>query len=275
MSVSLRPLCLLLICLCPAVLSAQVATERLEYDVVYRGVFSMGADMPIADVVLASRRADGNGLGEARLEASSAAYPVVEALYPLRYRFRTWLADGGELVAFETYEKTARLRHRLYLRDDSRLGVKRLDLTKPGAGAQAMARLDAGRVPVEAGGAAGALSDRLGLLQRVRAEPLHAGAEYRFAVTNGSKRIDYRVRVEKAEVLRIGEVALAAWKVRFDASKTRRNGEVEEVHQPLYLWLSQAAGHIPLRADSRHPIGLFRVQLKDPRRLQQLAGLPG
>lgn len=253
--------------------AALPAHGDLEYGVVYRGVFSMGADMQIADVVLASARPRDAELGETRLEASSAAYPLVESLYPIRYRFRTWVDPDGDLVAFETYEKTSKLRHRLYLRDESRLGVKRLDLTQPGQGDGEIAQLDAGRRPPQAARLPASLSDRLGLLQRVRAQALDAGNEYRFEVTNGSKRFDYRVRVEKAETLQVGAVAVPAWKVRFDGSRVKGNGEVKQAHLPLYVWLSRSGGHVPLRVDSRHAIGLFRVELKDPGRLPQIAGL--
>jgi hypothetical protein len=95
------------------------SVERLQYQVSYRGAFSLGKDVPIADLVLQTRLPGGVAeLGEARLEVSSSAYPLVEALYPIRYRFRSWNAprDGG-LIGFEDFEQTNRRRHRLYLRD--------------------------------------------------------------------------------------------------------------------------------------------------------------
>ena len=241
--------------------------------VVYRGVFSMGADMAIADVTLESRAQADGAVAETRLEASSASYPMVESLYPMRYRLRSWAAGDGGLLAFETYEKTDRLRHRLYLRDQSRRGVKRLDLTKDEEGGELLAGLDDGRLPRGLQAVGDGLSDRLGLLQRVRAKPLHSGADYRVSVTNGKKRFDYRVRVEKAEPISLGETTLRAWKLRFDGDRVKRNGERKAAHRHFFVWLSQAPGHIPLRADSRHPIGLFRLTLKDPAHLQQLAAV--
>lgn len=264
---------LLLGCLLPVITLAGGMAESLEYGAVYRGLFSLGTDMRIADVVLESRPPDGNRLGETRLEATSAAYPVVESLYPMRFRFRTWTTTGGKLAAFETYEKTTGLRHRLYLRDDSEPGVRRLDLTRPGAGTEEIQRLDAGQPPQQLGDIQSRLLDRLGLLQQVRVKPLHAGAAYRFRVTDGRKRFDYTVRVEKAEDLQLGEVTIPAWKVRFEGSRTKDSGEVVEAHRPLHVWLSRAPGHIPLRVDSHNAIGLFQIELKDPQRLQQIAGL--
>jgi hypothetical protein len=247
--------------------------EQLHYGVVYRGVFSMGSEMPIADVEFRTHPGNRGGLAEIRLEASSAAYPAVEALYPLRYRFRTWTDTEGGLVAFETYEKTRRLRHRLHLPDASKTGVRRLDLSEAGVGTATLASLDSRQRPPGVEPPETALSDRLGLLQQVRAKPLHAGAEYRFEVTSGSKRLDYRVRVEKADRLRIGDVELLAWKLRFDGDRVKQGGEREQAHRPLYVWLSRDAGQVPLRVDSRHAVGLFRIQLKEPGRLQTLASL--
>jgi hypothetical protein len=264
---------LLLGCLLPLIVLAGGNTESLQYSVVYRGLFSMGADMGIADAVLESHRADDGQLVETQLEATSAAYPLVESLYPLRYRFRTWTDPDGELVAFETYEKTTERSHRLYVRDDSSQGVKRLDLTRQGVGTEEIQQLDAGQLPRQLEDSRTNLQDRLGLLQHVRARPLHAGTTHRFQVTDGRKRYDYTVQVEQAEVLRLGEFAIPAWKVRFEGSRTNRHGKVVQAHRPLYIWLSQAPGHIPLRADSRNAIGLFRLELKDAQWLQQIAGM--
>ena len=87
---------LLLGWLLPIIVLAGEQTESLEYGVIYRGLFSMGTDMGIADVMLESHRPDGGQLGETQLEATSAAYPLVESLYPLRYRFRTWTAPAAD-----------------------------------------------------------------------------------------------------------------------------------------------------------------------------------
>jgi len=136
-----------------------------------------------------------------------------------------------------------------------------------------MLQLDAGQLPRQLEDIRTNLLDRLGLLQRVRTQPLKAGAEYRFQVTDGRKRYDYTVRVEKTEVLQLGEIAIPAWKVRFDGSRTQRDGKVVQAHRPLTIWLNQAPEHIPLRVDSRNAIGLFRLELKDAQRLQQIADL--
>lgn len=248
-----------------------VAVDRLDYQVTYRGVFSLGQEMPIADLALETRALDGNPrLRETRLEATSAAYTAVESLYPIRYRYRTWsTAEGGELIGFETYEKTSKLRHRLYLGDASDLGVRPLDLAA-GAGRHEIAQLDAGHSPVSAV-AQQDLVDRLGLLQRIRAQELHDKAQFQFAVTNGREPFVYRVSVEGAHLLPLGGRRFPAWKLRLDGIKDVPGGTQEAVHRPVYIWVTRTTERIPLRADSHHPVGLFRIELKPPADLGHVA----
>ena len=248
------------------------ASAALEYRVVYKGVFSAGAEMPIADLRFDSRELPGTpGMLETRIEASSKAYPVVETVFPIRYRIRSWTtaAEQARLLGFETYENTRKVRNRLYLRDDTASGVRRFDLTA-GAGRREIAQLESGFSPV--GAAAGQrLFDRLGLLQAVRHRNLRDQASFSFDVTNGRELLVYRVKVEAAQVLKLDGVAIPAWKLRFDGLETGPNGRRKPAHHPLYLWLSQSPGHIPLRVDSRHGVGLFRIELKNRSALDQLA----
>lgn len=100
---------------------------------IYRGTFSVGADMPIGDLSLEAFKAQGPpGLRQARVEASSLAYPLIETLFPIRYRFRSWtLGDQGHLLGLESYERIREVRHRLYLRDSHRaIGRFRVGLNK-------------------------------------------------------------------------------------------------------------------------------------------------
>lgn len=264
---------LVVLCLLFLLIARAGASGALEYRVSYRGIFSAGTDMQIADLRLESRMLpDSGGLSEAGVEVSSQAYPLVENLFPIRYRFRSWTTqDQGRLLGFETYESTRKLRHRLYLRDDSGVGVQRYDL-KNGEGRGEMAQLETGVAPVVA--AKGErLLDRLGLLQRVRQQNLHKQAAYRFVVTNGRKRFIYDITVVAAQNLELGGVSLPAWKLRFDGRESGESDSPKPAHRPVYVWLSQAPGHIPLRVDSRQAIGLFRVELKGRPGLNQIAGL--
>jgi len=264
---------LVILCLLFLSIARAGATGALEYRVSYRGIFSAGTDMQIADLRLESRMLpDSGGLSEAGVEVSSQAYPLVENLFPIRYRFRSWTTqDQGRLLGFETYESTRKLRHRLYLRDDSGVGVQRYDL-KSGEGRGEMAQLETGVAPVVA--AKGErLLDRLGLLQRVRQQNLHEQAAYRFVVTNGRERLIYEITVVAAQSLALDGVSLPAWKLRFDGRESGGRASSKPAHRPVYVWLSQAPGHIPLRVDSRQAIGLFRIELKDRPGLDQIAGL--
>ncbi len=244
-----------------ALVSAAGAVEQLDYRVTYRGVFSVGADLPIADLSLATRRKFRSDFGEAQLNVTSGAYPFVESVYPIRYRFRSWTEPKAKgLLGFESYEHTRDRRHRLYLRGPSHSGVRRYDLTS-GEGRAQLAQLAAGRRPSEVAASSRALFDRLGLLQVVRAAQLHSGAEFKFPVTSGRSRFEYIVRVEGEDSVRIADRLLRAWKVRFEAVEQLVDGRRATAHRPIFAWLAQDAVHTPLRVDVRHPIGRFRIEL--------------
>ena len=261
---------LLLLCLLsPA--GATNAVEALDYRVVYRGVFSAGSELPIADLRLdEALSADGAGLNRTRIEVNSHAYPLIESLFPIRYRWRSWSrADNGGLVGFETYESMGKKRHRLYLRDDSHSGVRRYDLLQ-GNGQQELGRLEAGLSSLQTRTGKGPV-DRLGLLQQVRGKALAENANYRFEVTDGRDLLIYEVSVVAAQSLNIAGTELPAWKLRFDGMERGRQGKLEAAHRPVYAWLSRAAGHVPLRVESRHPIGRFRVELKQGPAMERVA----
>lgn len=263
-------------CLYQVSAAAADESEDLDYQVTYRGIFSAGSEIPIVDLVLQTRPAGGRGgLTEISLRASSVAYPVVESLFPMRYRFRTWVGSNpGQLVGFETCEKTGRLKHRLYLRDTSAKGVRRHDL-KSGSGQREMQQLDAGVRPAAAAEGE-ALFDYLGLMQRVRTLELHEGAEYRFAVTDGRESSVYRVRVEAASALKQGGLSVPTWKLRFDGLQPGPDGGEGAVHRPFFVWLARTPTQVPLRLEVRHTLGTFRAELKQwPGGRDQLARAAG
>lgn len=244
--------------------------ETLGYEVVYRGVFSLGRDMPIADMTLATERSTVvPGLLRTRMHATSAPYNLVESTYPMRYRFRSWTEEAsGHLIGLETYEKTRREKHRLYLRDESVRGVRRLKPVSDRFG-DAIHQLETGSI--EIGRYTRPLFDRLGLLQQIRRLDLRPLAEFTFTVTNGKELMDYRVRVGGTTTLCLGGREVSAWKLRLDADERDDRGRVVPAHRPVYIWLGRDRSRTPLRADVRHAIGHFRVQLTSPIRAVQLA----
>lgn len=266
-------LLLLIALLLPATapLGAIGQAEQYHYQVTYRGVFSLGEDMPIADATLQTvPPATGAQLTETRLDADSRAYPVVESLYPIRHRLRSWAAaENGYLVGFESYEQTPQERRRLYLSDASALGVTRFNLSA-GKGQQEIAQLDAGLRPAAAV-TARRLFDRLGMLQLIRGTALQDQMEYRLPVTSGREPMEYRVKVEGTERLQIDGRSVPAWKLRFEGYGLKSRGGEQMAHRPVFIWLSQDARRIPLRADARHAVGLFRLELKPAGAAPQLA----
>jgi hypothetical protein len=218
---------------------------------------------------------DGPAVTENRLEASSAAYPVVEAFYPLRYRIRSWSdAASGALLGFEFRQDGGKSRHAVYRIASGPPGaaVQRLDPGEP-VGRAWLDDLEVGEFA--RGSSPAGLVDRLGLLQQVRRLDLADGRRFGFDVTSGSQRYRYTVRVERQTSLNMGGATLAAWKLRFDAERVADDGATEIAHRPIYVWLSQGPERVPLRVDVRHPIGRFRVELVDPAGLaQRVAATP-
>ena len=243
--------------------SAASAAEELHYRVSYRGIFSVGAEVSIADVVLRTRTpAAQSPYAESELVASSEAYAHVESIYPIRYRFRSWCwRDRSAVLASEYFEygDPRDTEHKLiYLDRPGKPFVSRpvsreapLDIPVLRSGAYE---------PVAAKGERRAF-DRLGLLQRIRGSDLHPGAVVESVVSNGSRMLRYRAKVEKAMPLRVAGREWSALKLRFDGLETDAHGNQKHSHRPVYIWVSADPSHIPLLAESRHALGRFRVEL--------------
>ncbi len=238
--------------------------EELYYRVTYQGLFSAGAQVPVADVELRTRLpSPGAPYLESELFVSSARYGAVEAFYPIRYRFRSWYwRDRSGVLAAEYHEfgRPDDLEHKLiYLDDPEQPFITRnllqegeLDLPRLRAGTYA-ARVTAGERHA---------FDRLGLLQAVRGRVLRPGEVFEARVSNGGRMLNYRVKVEKATRVRVAGNAWAALKLRFDGIKYDQRGREKAAHRPIYIWLSADARHIPLRAEARAAAGRFRIELQ-------------
>jgi len=248
---------------CLPVLASSVAEEQLQYRVSYRGIFSAGAKVSIADVVLRTREPSGKSpYLESELTVTSAPYAYVESFYPIRYRFSSWYwSDRSGVLASEYFEygRADDIEHKLtYLDKQDKPFVTRN--LRPG-GQSDLALLRSGSYqPASAPGERRAF-DRLGLLQRVRGLDLRPAQEIEASVSNGSKMLRYRVKVEAAVPLRVAGRDWSALKLRFDGIEQDKHGNEKYAHRPVYIWLSADQRHIPLLAESKHALGRFRVEL--------------
>ena len=259
----LVPLLGLLALLLPQVLPA-AQSEQLHYRVSYQGFFSAGARLSIADVILSTRQpASESAYAETEMQVSSEAYGAVEAFYPIRYRFRSWyLPDRSASLAFEYWQRkrSGKLKHRLTYLDDPQEPFITRDLQAEGE--LDLPSLLAGDYPAAA--PQSPRFDRLGLLQRVRSLPLQVGQQVELPVTTGKAMLHYRVSVEAEQQLQIAGQSWSALKLRFDGLEPDDRGKLRHSHRPVFIWLSNDAQRLPLRADSKHTLGRFTLEMVLP-----------
>lgn len=249
--------------LCLSVAFAPLAAEELRYRASYQGVFSAGTQMSIADVVLSSRRGEVDApYAETELSVSSGPYAHVEALYPIRYRFRSWHWPdvSGVLVSeYHEYGRRDDVEHKLIYLDRPEQDFVAHKVTAELAPELLSLRHGTYRPALEPGERK--LFDRLGLLQHLRAQELSPGKSFELQVSNGSELLSYRVRVEAETTVEAAGREWPALKIRFDAFERDERGTERHAHRPVFVWLSRDGGHIPLRAESKHALGRFRIEL--------------
>lgn len=245
-----------------------------QYQVLYQGIFSLGGEMKIADVTLSDRRPSA-AYRESELQVSSQAYGHVEALYPIRYRFRSWYRDdpAAGLVS-EVYEKNGGKdeKHRLVYLDDPKESFVTRNLKKEGE-LDLPALLEGSYRPGNTH-AQRPRFDRLGLLAHVRSQSLAPGQRLSVQVSNGKKMMEYRVRVEGREQLEVAGQTWQALKLQFDGLRLDERGQERRSHRPVYIWVSDDSRHLPLRAVSRHALGRFTLKLRSFDRDRLALGSP-
>jgi hypothetical protein len=258
--------------------SLPVAAESLQYQVLYKGLLSAGAELPIADLTLKSRKpATDASYRESELSASSQAYDYVENFYPIRYRFRSWYQqDLSNGVAFEYHrqKRNSKIKHRLvYLDNPHKPFVTHNLVTEGELDLPALLNGSYRRVSEVSGGVR---FDRLGLLAYVRAQALDTGRVLEVPVSNGKTMMKYRVSVEAREAVRALGQTWQTLKLRFDGLKLDKRGREKHTHRPVFIWLSDDAWRLPLRAVNRHALGIFLIELKQVADAgARLAQLPG
>lgn len=261
--------------------------ESMRYLVSYRGIFSGMAWIDIADAELHARRLGDaiEGLRELELRVSSEPHGFVESVYPFRYRARSlFRPDDLGTLAFERFKQTKKRRHDLFWldRDQGRVVRFRPDGKNPqqaGLPDDLSALIDPDRV-MRCEGMGATLGttpvfDRLSLLHRIRGLDLDQ-AEHLVSVTDGKRRLTYRITREKTESVEAAGRVWPAWKlkvVQVDAADgsddelpsdhpAEQAGQVRgRAHRPVFLWLSRDADRLPLLFENRHAIGRFTVRL--------------
>lgn len=249
--------------------SLSASAEVLNYQLSYQGMLSLGKRLPIADLqwhyrVLDDENENAGRIDETQLQLSSHAYAHVEKLYPLRYRFRSWRAAGStRVLASEYFEQNNHNppKHQLIHLDHPSLPFETHELSPQGL--RSLPALEAGTYGYaeEVVTEAVAGFDRLGMLQGLRTEVLSLGQTTRYAVTNGRGMLEYRVTPQKQQSITVSGVQYPAWKIRFDAITVDKKGRERHAHRPLYVWLSDDDQRIPLRAEGRHKLGVFILEL--------------
>jgi hypothetical protein len=234
--------------------------EKLQYLATYKGIFTLSETINICDISLINRMHEPKGYQETQMNVSSENYNFVESLFPIRYRFTSWLEPSRQQTwIYEVFERTGDkdAKHHLV-----RLDQEGKDFKKSYVKATEQALLDelaAGDFdqpdktdyPIQ--------YDRLGLLHALRGMSLQAGQEVLLSVTNGKEPLSYRLKVEADKTLELNGQKWPALKLRFESFKPDDTELEEATHRPIYIWLSNDVDKIPLLAEMRHRFGLFLI----------------
>ena len=246
--------------------------ERLEYTASYEGPLTAGSNIPIARLFLQTRELNSpalaNPLFETSLNVSSEIFPFVEERFPFRVRFRSFYRqEPFTLLALEKYKQTDELKHELTWLDGKNGKVGRYRMQGKGADLPAMLAewIDADTSfryykPARHEPMNGLL-DRLSMLQSLRQQQMVPGAEYRFAVTDGKRLLEYRVQVLGLDQIEFAGATQQAWKLLVNALYTKK-GVTSPRHAPVHLWLSMDKPALPLRFVNHHLLGTFTVELQ-------------
>ena len=235
-------------------------SEKLQYLATYKGIFTLSETINICDVSLIHRTLEPKGYQEIQMNVSSENYSFVESLFPIRYRFTSWLEPSRQQTwVYEVFEHTGDkdAKHHLVRLDQEGKDFKKSDVKAAeqalldGLAAGDFDQPDKTDYPVQ--------YDRLGLLHALRGMSLQAGQEVLLSVTNGKESLRYRVKVEADKTLELNGQQWPAYKLRFESFKSDDAELKEATHRPIYIWLSNDADKIPLLAEMRHRFGLFRI----------------
>ncbi len=263
--------------------------EQLVYQVSYQGALSGQASVNIADAVLETKAGaetiNGVRAYQSTLQVSTEDYPVLEEVYPFRYRFRSYYStdlsralyidvqktsrkDQHELVWFdweagraERYKKRSKVREEQV--SDASAFLVGADARKKGFRHNAKNDLHLN----------GTLLDRLSLLQVARAQDLFSGKAIESPVSDGKSMYRYHVQVLGRELLEQGGRVWDTYKLSFDGFEQGKM-ERQPDHAPVFIWVTADSRKLPVRFSSDAVLGTFVIDLRmaNGQPVKELAG---
>jgi len=248
-----------------------IKAEVLKYEANYKGIFSIGNEIAIAEIIITNNAVGDQFLKNTSLWVSSEKYPNVESIYPFRYRLNSLSSSGcGHSLAYESYRKTNKIKHQLVEQDVVNNLIRRyrktssIKNTRPSKSTINWRNSTADfKLNKQVSWVIGDdVQNRLSLLERIRRLPLVIGKEYKVAVNNDDEMFEYNVKVEANKKVDVLGQSISAIKIRVDAYESKK-GKKEIAHSPVYIWLKSDDSHQPLQFKTHHPMGVFTIKLID------------
>lgn len=253
-------LLLILTGIAPLVTADLTPGERLEYTFNYQGVFSgfIAINIARASLFVAPEMAsiDGHRTYLTGLELSTEAFAKAEFIYPVRFRYRSWLQPMQQIpLLVQEYLQTHEVNEELlWFNWDKKLAyryVKKPAQEASQARPPALLRDELGISPAEwslaenSNGLAlqdGSVWDYLSMLYHIRFKDLISDMPFELPVFNGKEIKIYRVEVTQERLTRAGW-DLPAFKLDiYEMRHGRRKG-----NSVTLVWLSDDAQRRPLR----------------------------
>lgn len=252
--------------------------ERLEYTFSYRGIFSGFMQMDIARGVFDLREEpdpiQGKEVYLASLNLTTEPFGKAEMLYPIRYRYRTWLEPGEQIpLLVSEYLETDEISEELLWFDrENLMGYRYVRQAEPEAEAllapaPLLEKLDedqsVGAVMVQENQqkiSDGAAWDYLSLLYRLRYLDLAPGKVYHLPLYNGKRIKRYRVEVFRERLAKSGWYRPS---FRLSLQEIRKGDPRSD--SITQVWVSDDEERLPLRFYVKRSIGALEGVLETGR----------
>jgi hypothetical protein len=253
--------------------------ERLEYTFSFRGIITGFASLDIAHAVISvAEEADsiqGREVYLASLDLSTAPFDKAEMLYPIRYRYRTWLEPGGQMpLLVNEYLETDEVSEELLWFDrDNLMGYRYVKQDDPPEQVRLppehlLAKINRsegdGSLLVQEnqlGISDGAVWDYLSMLFRLRYLELAAGRVFHLPLYNGKRIKEYRIEVAR-ETLNLGpDCDRTAFRLSLREIRKGRSASTTVTR----VWVSDDEDRLPLRFYVERSIGAVEGILQTER----------